>query len=346
MTDTITHTEVEEAVDLKLIQSFMDGLKPVRSISVTEWAEMYRVVSSVSSAKGGPYRVSYTPYLRAIMDAMGVTQPYTKIVVMKGAQGGFSEAIYNLIGYVIDVAPAPMLIVMPTEDNMRKKSETSIGPMIMDSPVLRAKVGRARSRDSNNTKLSKSFPGGILNMVGANSPAALRSLAVKILLLDEPDGYPIDVGEEGNPTELAEARTRTFGDDAKVVYNSTPTIEETSIIYREFVKTDQNHYHLPCPHCCPNAKLITAADWRSMTPLAGYQKMEFAGLRWQPGKPKTVYYECVHCHEPIYDRHKNWMMARGRWIPDKPDMVNNDTIGFHWNSLMSPYAFEIGRAHV
>lgn len=315
-------------IDFRLIKPFLDGLKPVRPITVTEWAEKYRILSPVSSAKYGKYTVSYTPYLRAIMDALGVTQPYFKIVVAKGAQLGFSEAIYNFIGYIIDVAPASALIVMPTEQNMRKKSETSIGPMINDSPVLREKVGRARSRDSNNTKLSKSFPNGILNMVGANSPAALASLAAKFVLLDEPDRYPLDVGDEGRPDKLAGARARTFGDDAKIAYISTPTVKETSIIWSEFSKTDQNYYHVPCPHC------------------QGYQKLEFSGLRWEAGKPKTVYYECIHCQGQIVDRHKKDMLANGQWIPDRPDLSNNEVIGYHLNSLYSPYAFGYSWAKV
>lgn len=307
-------TDVEHIQDLA---GFMDGLKPDPIMTVSEWAEKYRILSSVAAAEPGPYRCARTPYLVKIMDCLSSKSPYTKIIFMKSAQVGATEAGINWVGYTISMSPGPMLMVMPTDDTVKRNSKSRIDPMIEDTPIVREKVKPNRSRDSGNTTKSKEFPGGIIYMAGANSAANLRSMPARNLMLDEVDAYPEDLEGEGSPIELARARSRTFS-KRKEFITSTPTTEGVSVIAKEFAETDQNWWHVPCPHC------------------AAYQKLTFAQLKWEPGKPETVLYQCVHCDEMIEERHKTKMLAAGEWIPDKPEKSNSDKIGFFINSLYSP----------
>ncbi|WP_275125188.1 phage terminase large subunit family protein, partial [Anoxybacillus sp. LAT_11] len=69
-------------------------------------------------------------------------------------------------------------------------SKDRLAPMLRDSPALQGKVADARSRDSGNTVLHKTFPGGHITMVGANSPSSLASRPIRILLADEVDRFP------------------------------------------------------------------------------------------------------------------------------------------------------------
>jgi hypothetical protein len=82
----------------------------------------------------------------------------------------------NWIGYVIHMAPGPMMAVSPTVEMAKRNSRQRIDPQLEDVPELRARVAPARSRDSGNTVLSKEFPGGVLVMTGANSAVGLRSM--------------------------------------------------------------------------------------------------------------------------------------------------------------------------
>lgn len=83
-----------------------------------------------------------------------------------------------------------------------------------------------KSRDANNTILSKIFPGGRLIMCGANSPSQLASKPIRILLCDEVDRFPVSAGSEGDPVSLAQKRMTTFWNNCMGLF-STPTLEPT-----------------------------------------------------------------------------------------------------------------------
>ena len=235
---------------------------------------------------------------------------------MKGAQVGGTEAGNNWIGYVIHIAPGPMMAVSPTVEMAKRNSRQRIDPQIEDIPALRERVAPARSRDSGNTVLSKEFPGGVLVMTGANSAAGLRSMPARYLFMDEVDGYPGDVESEGDPILLAERRSATFQRRRKILLVSTPTIKGLSRIQREFEASDQRYYQVPCPEC-------------------GFeQPLRFTQLRWPEGKPEHAQYCCESCGALIDEHHKSQMLTKGRWVPSAEG--DGCTQGYHLSSLYSP----------
>lgn len=302
------------------ILNFFQGLRPIERITVSEWADKYRFLSPISSAEPGRYRTNRTPYLRDIMDCLSAHDPHKKIVFVKAAQIGGTEAAANFVGYCMHIAPSPIMFVQPTDEMVKRLSKGRIDPLIEMCPELKQRVAPSKSRDSNNTITQKSFSGGVLIFAGANSAAGLRSVPIRDLILDEVDAYPQDLDGEGSPIDLATARTRTFP-NRKVFMLSTPTIEGASAIAHEFAETDQNYYHVPCPFC------------------GGMQPLVFANLKWDDGKPETVKYKCAHCGELIAERHKVEMFANGQWVPSKLENVSREVIGFHLNSLYSPYGW-------
>ena len=191
-------------------RAWREGLKPDPLLTVSEWADRYRVLSQRASSEPGRWRTERTPYLREIMDCLSPSSPVQRVVFMKGSQTGGTEAGNNFIGYVIHEAPGPMMAVAPTVELAKRNSKQRIDPLIEESEVLRGRVKERRSRDSGNTMLSKEFPGGVLILTGANSAVGLRSMPARYLFLDEVDGYPGDVEGEGDPILLAERRSATF----------------------------------------------------------------------------------------------------------------------------------------
>ncbi|MCL5779197.1 phage terminase large subunit family protein [Limibaculum sp. FT325] len=264
--------------------------------------------------------------MRAIMDALSPASPVQRVVFMKSAQVGATEAGNNWIGFCMHRAPGPFLAVQPTVDLAKRLSQQRIEPLIEESPDLRELVLPARSRDAGNTVLAKRFPGGQLILTGANSAVGLRSMPARWLFLDEVDAYPGDLDGEGDPIALAEARTDSFGHRRKIFVVSTPTLKGLSRIEREFDLSDQQRYHVPCPHC-------GALQW-----------LKFERLRWKPGRPDTAAYLCEHCDEPIAERHKTWMMAEASgacWMataePARAEEARRGGLaGFHINGLYSP----------
>ncbi|MDD1651201.1 MAG: phage terminase large subunit family protein [Methylococcaceae bacterium] len=297
-------------------RAWREGLTPDPLLSVSEWSDEHRVLSSLASSEPGRWRTQRTPYLKAIMDCLSPTSPVERVVFMKGSQTGGTEAGSNWIGYVIHHAPGPMMAVWPTVDMAKRNSKIRIDPLIEESVALRERIAPPRSRDSGNTILAKEFRGGVLVMTGANSAVGLRSMPVRYLFLDEVDGYPPDVEGEGDAISLAEARTRTFA-RRKIFIVSTPTIAGASAIEREFEASDQRRYFVPCPHC-------QHRQW-----------LRFEQLRWEKGQPQTATYVCEACESSIPEHHKTWMLEHGEWRAMVPE-PGRKTAGFHLSSLYSP----------
>ena len=275
-------------------RAWREGLTPDPLLTVSEWSDRHRMLSSKASAEPGRWRTSRTPYLKAIMDCLSPTSPVERVVFMKAAQLGATEMGSNWIGYVIHHAPGPMMAVWPTVEMAKRNSKQRIDPLIEESSALAELIAPARSRDSGNTILAKEFRGGVLVMTGANSAVGLRSMPVRYLFLDEVDGYPLDVEGEGDAISLAEARTRTFA-RRKIFIVSTPTISGASAIEREYEASDQRRYFVPCPHC-------SHRQW-----------LRFEQLRWDKGQPETAAYICESCDTAIAEHHKTWMLEHGEW---------------------------------
>ncbi len=303
-------------------RAWRDGLTPDPLLSVSEWADRHRMLSSKASAEPGRWRTSRTPYLKDIMDCLSPTSPVERVVFMKAAQLGATEMGSNWIGYVIHHAPGPMMAVWPTVEMAKRNSKQRIDPLIEESAALAELIAPARSRDSGNTILAKEFRGGVLVMTGANSAVGLRSMPVRYLFLDEVDGYPLDVEGEGDAISLAEARTRTFA-RRKIFIVSTPTIFGASAIEREYEASDQRRFFVPCPHC-------SHRQW-----------LRFEQLRWDKGSPETAAYVCEACDTAIAEHHKTWMLEHGEWCAMADG--TGKTIGFHLSSLYSPVGWRSWR---
>ncbi len=308
---------------LDIERAWREGLTPDPLLTVSEWSDRHRMLSSKASAEPGRWRTGRTPYLKAIMDCLSPMSAVERVVFMKGAQLGATEMGNNWIGYVIHHAPGPMMAVSPTVEMAKRNSKQRIDPLIEESPVLAELIAPARSRDAGNTILAKEFRGGVLVMTGANSAVGLRSMPVRYLFLDEVDGYPSDVDGEGDAISLAEARTRTFA-RRKIFIVSTPTISGASSIEREYETSDQRRYFLPCPNC------------------AHRQWLRFEQLRWDRGHPETAAYVCESCDTAIAESHKSWMLEHGKWRAMAPENGAR-TAGFHLSSLYSPVGWRSWR---
>jgi phage terminase large subunit GpA-like protein len=293
------------------------ALRPDPQLTVSQWADQHRILSTRLAAEAGPYRTSRVPFLKDVMDALSPSHPARRITFMKAAQLGATEAGNNFIAFCINHAPAPILAVWPTVDAARKMSQQRIEPLIEDSPELSALVRPARERDSGNTVFSKSFRNGILIITGANSAVGLRGTPARYAFCDEIDAFPGDVDEEGDPIDLVRVRLTSFGHTAKMFLVSTPTLQGQSRIEREYVASDRRRYFVPCPLC------------------GAYQVLVFGRLQWRADAPETVRYVCEDCSEPFEERHKTEMLAAGEWRATAR-AKDPGCIGFHINGLYSP----------
>lgn len=308
----------------KAVTGFFLALRPPPKQTVSQWADENRVLSSEASAEPGRWSTDRAPYLRGVMDAINDPE-VKKIVCSKGSQIGWTETINNFIAYFIARDPAPILMIQPTLEMAQAWSKDRFAPMLRDTPALRGKVRDAKTRDADNTILHKSFTGGHITAIGANSPSGLASRPIRLVFADEPDRYPPSAGKEGDPLTLAAKRQITFW-NKKTVLGSTPTNKDTSVIDREYKLSDMRRYFIPC-HACGHMQYL---QWKN--------------VRWDKtgeGKdkahhPETAHYACEECSAAWDDVARIDALSKGEWraTSDKPF---SGTAGFHVPGLLSPW---------
>ena len=292
-------------------------LKPPEKLTVSEWADKYRILSELDSASPGKWRTSKTPYLQKVMDCFNDTAVHD-ITFCAGSQLGKTAAEQNMIGYAITQDPGPMMIVYPTEKLAKFTSEKRLQPMFTLTPSINDKF---RLRESKDLELT--FDGMYIALVGANSPSDLSSRPVRYIFFDEIDKFPAWSGSEASPLELAEERTKTFY-NAKKVKVSTPTLE-SGYIWQGWLNADvQYRYYVPCPHC------------------GEMQQLEFKQIKWPEEADinlarDSAWYECKFCHERIDNRQKTQMLRDGEWRAEKKQSGKAHKVAFHLSSLYSPW---------
>lgn len=209
-------------------------LKPPEQLTVSEWAQEYRILDAKSAAMPGAWNNNVTPYLTEVMDAFNHYE-YEEIIFCKPTQIGGTETLQNMVGYIVMQDPAPTMIVYPTDTLAKSISENRLQPMLKATPEMKKKF------DENSSLLELQFDGMYLSLVGSNSPSGLASKPIRFLMLDEVDKYPGASNKEADPIKLARERTKTFH-NKKIYMTSTPTLK-TGHIWRAKESADiEKHF--------------------------------------------------------------------------------------------------------
>lgn len=303
-----------------------NGLKPLPKTSVSHWADNYRMLSSGISAEPGKWKTSRAPYQKDIMNAF--TEPgIHRVVVKSSSQIGKSDMMNNVIGRFAHLDPCAIMMIQPTIDMAQDYSKTRIAPMIRDTKVLNNLFYDVKSRDANNTILSKVFPGGRLIMCGANSPAGLASRPIRILLADEVDRFPDSAGTEGDPVDLAAKRMTTFWNSCMGLF-STPTNEGSSRIDEEYLAGTQEEWQHKCPNCGEYHLLRhidMTVDYKEIKTPSGKKTVIVNDVKWR----------CPHCGFSFSE--KEMKQTPQKYISRNADALKNGIRSFFVNGFTSPW---------
>lgn len=293
-------------------------LCPPEQLTVSEWAEEYRILDVKSSAMPGAWSNSITPYLVGIMDEFNNYET-EEIIFCKPTQVGGTEALQNMIGYIVMQDPAPTMIVYPTDTLAKSVSENRLQPMLKATPEIKKKF------DENSSLLELQFDGMYLSLVGSNSPSGLASKPIRFLMMDEVDKYPGASNKEANPIKLARERTKTFH-NKKIYMTSTPTLK-TGHIWKAKESADiEKHFFVPCPHC------------------GEYIEFKFQNIRFPKedgmsyvDRAEFATYMCQECGCVITDNDKHNMLRLGEWRVVCHNTKYARTVAFWINTLYSPF---------
>lgn len=298
------------------------SLERPEELMVSEWAEKYRVLDE-SSNISGKWSNSVTPYLIGIMDAFN--DPHVReIYFCKASQIGGTEALINILCYLIAEAPAPTMIVYPSDDLAKDISNDKLKPAFQLIPEIRRIF-----YENSSKELRLKFKTMSLYLRGSGSASKLASKAIKYLFFDEIDKMGGASKKEASPFKLAMERVKTYKTQSKVYACSTPTLR-TNYIWSLHENADEvRHYFVPCPHCGSMIELkfkqiIFAEDKEKR--MGPYERAQ------------TAVYVCQECGCEISNGDKPKMLRNGKWIAIKKRGVGNPkSVGYWINSLYSAF---------
>lgn len=297
------------------------AIAPREQMTVSQWADAKRWLSTKSSPKPGRWRTSNNPPLREPMDCMSVRSPVQDIVLMFPIQFGKSEFETNTLGYIMDQAPGPVMVCLPGEVSMNKWINQKLNPLLEETAAVREALTSTNSRNAANQKEFKDFAGGQLYVEHAGSPARLKSTTVRYMLVDEFTEFATNLKTGDDPVAMLDGRTSAFPHRYKRAYVSTPGVRGLCRTAEKWEKSDQRRYHVECPHC------------RHAQPL------EWDGLKWSrdsAGNVTAAWYVCRDCGVMIEEHHKTQMLkdvaagGSARWVPTHPERKAR---GYHVNCL-------------
>ena len=289
------------------------SIAPRKQLTVSQWADAHRKLSSKGSAEPGQWRTDRNPPLREPMDCMSSRSSVREVVLMFPIQFGKTEVEVNALGYIMDHNPGPVMVCLPGEVSMNKWVNQKLNPMIEETAVVKQSLSSVASRDASNTRTFKDFAGGQLYLEHAGSPSRLKSTTVKYLLVDEFDEFAANLTGGDDPGAMLEGRTSAFPATSKRMYISSPQLKGLSRTAEKYEKSTKERYHVPCPHC------------------GEFQPLELAGLQWSPGG-KEAWYVCRECGAHIEEQHKTEMIRQGRWVAENQD-ADGRMRGFQINCL-------------
>lgn len=335
-------------------------LGDVEEITVSQWADRHRQLSSESSAEPGRFETDRIPYLRWVQDLLG-REDVPEIVCAKSAQVGFSTMVSeNFVGYTMEHDPSGFLVLWPTEKMLRNWSTKRLAPMIRDTPVLAAMFPDSGRRSAKDSLTSKLFDRGYLAGLSAKSSADVRGFSSRRVVCEEIDEYVANLNKQGDVLELVRRRAQTFW-NKKIVFNSTPTLKGYSRIWKELETSTWHEFLVPCPHCGHFQTLRWIDDADMGHPEPGKYRLFFERDAAGGLIPGTCRYLCES--EACGQRHPEGIRnsqlfamlvagaaaqgAGGGWMPRYPERWPHK-VGVHINTLYSPLVEwdEIARAWI
>lgn len=219
-------------------------LAPRKKRHMLDWMESHLILPAKSSRIKGPWSLAITPYWRTVIDWL--CDMTTRVIwVYAATQMGKSTVMTGWKGYVIDVAPGPMKIVLP-DKKVCKKRIKRIKPIFEASPrVLRHLGGDIRNlnigepTDLDNMMLTLGWP---------TAPGTLADDPCRYVGGDEVREWEQDLTGDTDPISKLDNRVRTYETVSKQFYVTSPgnkgDLADSN--YEDCLKFD---IWEPCPHC-------------------------------------------------------------------------------------------------
>ena len=282
-------------------------------LTTVQWADQHYYLPKESSYTPGQWET--LPFQVAIMNSMGNDRIRT-VNLIKSARVGYTKMLLGVEAYFIEHKSRNSLLFQPTDSAAEDFMKSHVEPTIRDVPVLLELAPWFGRKHRDNTLTLKRFSSGVgFWCLGGAAAKNYREKSVDVVCYDELSSFEPDVEKEGSPTLLGDKRIEGSV-WPKSIRGSTPKIKGSCQI--EKAANESAHFmrfYVPCPHCGEAQYLKFGDDATTF------------GLKWEKGKPETVYYLCEHNGCVI--RQSELDQTDGRWICDNTGMWTRDGLTFY-----------------
>ncbi|EDG2808893.1 phage terminase large subunit family protein [Salmonella enterica subsp. salamae] len=292
------------------------GLQPlIRPLPMTavEWADEYYYLPKESSYGSGAWET--LPFQVAIMNTMGNDRIRT-VNLIKSARVGYTKMLLGVVGYFIEHKSRNNLLFQPTDSAAEDFMKSHVEATIREVPCLKILAPWLGRKHRDNTLTLKRFSSGVgFWCLGGAAAKNYREKSVDVVCYDELSSFEPDVEKEGSPTLLGDKRIEGSV-WPKSIRGSTPKVKGSCQI--EKAANESAHFmrfHVHCPHCGEEQYLKFGDDSTAF------------GLKWEKGKPETVYYLCEHNGCVI--RQSELDQKEGRWICENTGIWTCDGLTFY-----------------
>lgn len=291
--------------------------RPRKRLTALEWCDKYSFVpEGIRTRPTTVFRPD--PFQMAPLEDF-CDPSVREITLMWGTQLGKTAMWTQLLAYVADQDPGPVLIVAATGDSTKRLSKMRIYPTLEGCTRTRDLLPPKRERHEFRINLQRMF----CCFGWSGSVSSIGELSIRYLFFTELDKWSHDISHEADPEALAGERRKAFP-NYKLIRESTPTLEGGSRIAHAYEQSDRRHFHVPCPHCGEH-QILTIGTAEPGTP----------GIKWQHKADghsdpllayNTAYYECGACHKRIGDEPKWGMLRRGRWAREGEHLTRDGEV--------------------
>lgn len=314
------------------------GRHTLSDVLPSEWAMQHMRVTEGKFQ--GPLDYSRTPYSVDIVNCMSPNHPANNVVVMGGSQWGKTRSVIEpVLAYYISEHPCNMGYMTghtDLSDEAMQKLDTAIDNTLVNGESLRHRIRnmslRKKNQRTGDTARKKEFDGGSLVSLSATNHKLLRQYNFKLVIADDIEAAKKMSKESGDTVAMITHRTASYGRDKKILWVSTPELEQTSIIKKLFLKGDQRYWFIPCQECGVYIKL----EWSVNIPGS----KEKAGIWWKEDEHtgklvrSSVCYVCPECGKSFTERNKRQFLLDGFWKPTA-EPFDETWVSFHQSTLYS-----------
>ena len=333
MTEIITPTETDASW---IIDAFQRRPTKRKNIDIPEYSET--TIIPAGKYTDAQFRLDRAPYVKEPLEMLSPGANIQEVRLMFPAQSGKTTIGELFVMYYIEIVPSEIMHVDSNADQCRIWFNTRISPRATRKGIqFRAQTEEKRSRRSGNTMYAKEFDGGNLDLASALSAAQLASKTKRIIHACEVDRWREELGPEGLTWEIMHARTQAWGDQRKILAESTPTTYEASLIWPLYEAGDQRQFWVKCPLCKEPQILELYAEKK----YGLYYETKAGRIDM-----KSICYICPSCKKSWKEYRKQSTLNTGKWKPQTKAKTPY-IVSYNLNGIYSPFLpwFEIAEKH-